>query len=255
MSTNVTFDEEIGELFLRYAKMVVGRGYIYNSLGNMVIRVPHPDYQHGVAYTKHAGVSLEEMAMEHIVITDIPTSALLYGTEVTSVGHNLNREILRLRPDIGAVIHVHHNETIAYFASGGFKELKMLALDTPYVLAKPPYYVGSHLDVEADVAPIKAFIAETNTLVMLSHGVTTLGRHISEAYHRLTTLAAEVQRVVLAEQLATSRGTKVEYLDPQDVKHMYRFAENVIYPDRAEGVMAEDAETAEAPAARKASTA
>jgi hypothetical protein len=47
------------------------------------------------------------MEPENIVITDIPTSRILLGGKVTSIGHNLSREILRLRPDIHATIHVH----------------------------------------------------------------------------------------------------------------------------------------------------
>src|SRR5437660_9067771 len=82
------------------------------------VRVPHPGFPHGVAYTKHAEVSLEEMTIDNVVVTDIPTSTLLHGTVPTSVGHNLNREILRLRADINAVIHAHHDETIAFFAAG-----------------------------------------------------------------------------------------------------------------------------------------
>jgi L-fuculose-phosphate aldolase len=101
MATPVTFDPAIVDGFLRYARMVVARGYIHNTLGNMVIRAPHPDYpEHGVAYTKHAGVSLEEMQAENIVMTDVPSPGILAGNGVTSVGHNLSREILRLRPDI-----------------------------------------------------------------------------------------------------------------------------------------------------------
>ena len=57
----VRFDENVGNLLLRYARMIVARGYVHNSLGNLAIRVPHPDFEHGVAYTKHAEVSLEEM--------------------------------------------------------------------------------------------------------------------------------------------------------------------------------------------------
>ena len=30
----------------------------------------------------------------------------------------MNREILRLRPDVNSVIHLHHDETIAFFAAG-----------------------------------------------------------------------------------------------------------------------------------------
>jgi ribulose-5-phosphate 4-epimerase/fuculose-1-phosphate aldolase len=230
--TTVTFDESIAALLLRYARMIVARGYIHNSLGNLAIRVPHPGFEHGVVYTKHAEVSLEEMTVDNVVITDVPTGALLHGTIPTSVGHNLNREILRLRPDIDAVIHVHHDETIALFASGAMKELRVLSLEFPYVMAKPPHVVASHLDVENDVGPVKEFVAETNALIMENHGVTTLGRTVSEAFHRLNTLTSEVRRNVLALQLASMAGTAVHFLAPDAVDWMYRHAESVIYPSR-----------------------
>ena len=177
MATPVHFDSRVGEQFLRYARLVAGRGYIHNTLGNMAIRAPHPDHAHGVAYTKHAEISLEEMGIENIVITEIPTSRLLYGSRMTSVGHNLNREILRLRPDIGAVIHVHDDATIAFFGSGAFREVKVLSLDMPFILGKPPYYVPANVDVEADVGPVREFIEGTNLVVLLGHGVTVAGTH------------------------------------------------------------------------------
>jgi ribulose-5-phosphate 4-epimerase/fuculose-1-phosphate aldolase len=229
---HVRFDPATAELLLKYARMVVARGYVHNSLGNLAIRVAHPDFEHGVVYTKHAEVSLEEMTLDNVVITDVPTPHLLHGAVPTSVGHNLNREILRLRPDVHAVIHAHHDETIALFASALVKELRPLSLEFPYVMAKPPYVVPSHLDVENDVGPIAAFIQGTNAILMENHGVTTLGRTISEAYHRLNTLASEVRRVILAEQLAALSGEGVHYLAPDAVEWMYRHAESVIYPSR-----------------------
>jgi ribulose-5-phosphate 4-epimerase/fuculose-1-phosphate aldolase len=234
MSLEVRFDPEIGNLLLRYARLVVARGYIHNSLGNLAVRVPHPGAPHGVAYTKHAEVSLEEMTLDNVVVTDIPTGRLLHGTVPTSVGHQLNREILRLRPDVNAVIHVHHDETIAFFASGAFKELRVLSLEFPYVMGKPPHLVPSHLDVEQDVGPIAAFIAGTNAVIMENHGVTTLGRTLSEAYHRINTLTSEVRRNILAERLAALRGTEVHYLSAEAVEWMYREADRVIYPSRGE---------------------
>ena len=230
--TTVRFDESVGNLLLRYARMIVARGYVHNSLGNLAIRVPHPDFGHGVAYTKHAEVSLEEMTLDNVVITDIPTPALLHGTVPTSVGHNLNREILRLRPDIHAVIHAHHDETIALFASGALKELRVLSLEFPYVMAKPPYVVPSHLDVEQDVGPVGDFIQNTNAVIMENHGVTTLGRTVSEAYHRINTLTSEVRRNVTAVELAAAAGTEIHAIAPDAVEWMYRYAESVIYPSR-----------------------
>ncbi len=213
--TEIAFDPRIADLLLRYARLVAGRGYVHNSLGNIAIRAAHADFPHGVAYTKHAEVSLEEMTIDNVVVTDIPTPALLHGQVPTSVGHNLNREILRLRPDVHAVIHAHHDETIAFFAAGGVKELRVLSLEFPYVMALPPY-----------------FIARTNAILMENHGVTTLGRSVSEAYHRLNTLTSEVRRNILAERLAAIRGTEPHYLAPDAVDWMYRYAESVIYPSR-----------------------
>jgi ribulose-5-phosphate 4-epimerase/fuculose-1-phosphate aldolase len=240
MPHSVVFEPAIAEEFLRYAGMVARRGYIHNTLGNMAVRAAHPDFEHGVAYTKHAEISLEEMGRENLVITDIPTSRLLYGERITSVGHNLNREILRLRPDINAVIHVHDDATIAFFASGGFSEVGVLSLDMPFILGKWPYYVDAHMDVEADVGSVAGFIQDTNTVVLLGHGVTSLGRTLSEAYHRLNSFTSEIRRNIQAEQLAAIKGTRPLYRSREEVEEMHRLAERIIYPDRAEGVMAAD---------------
>lgn len=226
----MTPDPHVTALFLTYARMLVSRGYVHNTLGNMAIRSPHPGHEHGVAYTKHSGVSLEEATADNIVVTDIPTPRLLHGTVPTSVGHQLNREILRLRPDINAVIHVHHDETIAFFASGAFSELPVLSIEFPFVMGKPPRVLPSHVNVEQDVAPLADFIAETNAIVMESHGVTTLGRTISEAYHRLNTLASEVRRNIEAHGLAAQCGGKVRLVDAEAIAWAYREADAVIYP-------------------------
>ena len=118
MPTPVVFDPVLGQQFIKYARLVAGRGYVHNTLGNMVMRAAHPDFAHGLAYTKHAEISLEEMELENIVITDVPTSRIVWGDHMTSVGHNLSREILRLRPDINATIHVHDDAIIALLGSG-----------------------------------------------------------------------------------------------------------------------------------------
>lgn len=230
-------DPAIAKTFIKYARLVSARGYIHNTLGNIVIRVPHPDYPHGVAYTKHAELSLEEMEAENIVITDIPTSKLLLGDKITSIGHNLSREILRLRPDIQATIHVHDDALLSFFGSGAYREVKTISLDLPFVLGKPIHYVPAHVDVESDVSSVKDFIGNTNSVVLLGHGVTTLGRNVSEAYHRLNSLTAEVRRNIEAELLAERAGSKPQYRSEDEIQAMYRFAESIIYPRRAERVM------------------
>jgi ribulose-5-phosphate 4-epimerase/fuculose-1-phosphate aldolase len=222
------FDRSVGALFLTYAARLVARGYVHNTLGNLAIRVPHPDHHDGVVYTKHAGISLEEATLEHIVVTDVPTGRLLHGSRATSVGHQLNREILRLRPDVNAVIHVHHDESIAFFMGG--RPLQVISLDFPLVMGAPVHVLPAHVNVELDVAPLRDFVAGTNAIVMESHGLTTLGRSVSEAYHRLNTLAAEVRRNIAALTLAGATGDKVSAVDAEAVEWGYRHGDAVIYP-------------------------
>ena len=240
MSTPVSFDPAVGRQILKYARLLAARGYVHNTLGNIAVRVPHPDYPHGLAYTKHAELSLEEMELENIVVTDIPTNRVLHGNKVTSIGHNLSREILRLRPDIHATIHVHDDALIAFFGSGAYEGVGMLSLDPPFVLGKPVHLVPAHVDVEADVSGVQDFIQGTNTVVLVGHGVTALGRTLSEAYHRLNTLTAEVRRNFVAEVLAHLKGTRPNYRGQAEIESMYRFAESIIYPRRASQVMRED---------------
>ena len=241
MPTPVVFDPDIGRQFVKYARLVAARGYVHNTLGNIVMRAPHPDFPHGIAYTKHAEISLEEMETGNIVITDVPSSRILWGERMTSVGHNLSREILRLRPDINATVHVHDDATLTLFSSGAAPEFKVLSLDPPFVLGRPVHFVPAHVDVEADVSSVAGFIAHTNLVVLVGHGLTALGRNVSEAYHRLNTFTAEVRRCIEAEQLAALQGTQPAYRSQAEMEEMYRFAERIIYPTRADHVMREEA--------------
>ena len=230
--TDLHFDRNVAEQILTYAQRLAARGYVHNQLGNVAVRVAHAGHPHGVIYTKHAGVSLEDATADNIVVTDVLTPALLYGRQPTSIGHQLNREILRLRPDVGAVIHVHHDETIALLASRAVKELRVLSLEFPLIMGRPPVVLPSHVDVEQDVGPVGGFIQDTNAIIMENHGVTTLGATLAEAYYRLNTLAAEVRRVAQAETLAAAARTEVAYLSPDAVDFMYRNARNLQYAAR-----------------------
>jgi ribulose-5-phosphate 4-epimerase/fuculose-1-phosphate aldolase len=226
---SVVFDRKIAEQYLRYARMLSERGYVASSTGNLVMRVPHPSYADGVCYVKCMGTSLEEMSMDDLIITDVLHGRILYGDRGTTVGHQMNREILRLRPDVNAVIHLHHDETIAFFAAG-FEKLNITGLTFPYLMQSYPHYLPAHIDVESDVGPIKTFIASTNCVIMKRHGFTVLGRNVSECYGRTNVLVGEVKRNILAEQLAALHGRKPEYLGAAEIETMFQHGDAVMYP-------------------------
>src|ERR1051325_7281212 len=81
---SVQLDHAVAEKYVRYAHMLAARGYVQSPLGGMVIRVPHANYPDGLAYAKPAGVSLEEMAVDDVVITDIPYGRVIHGNAATS---------------------------------------------------------------------------------------------------------------------------------------------------------------------------
>ncbi|MCC6534599.1 MAG: class II aldolase/adducin family protein [Burkholderiales bacterium] len=225
----VQLDRVIGETYVRYAHRLANRGYVQSTLGGMVIRVAHADYPDGIAYAKPAGVSLEEMTLEDLVITDIPCGRILYGNAATSVGHQMNREILRLRADVNCVIHLHHDETIALLAAG-CGEIRSFSLTLAYLMQKPLAYLPAHLNVEEDVAPIKTFIQDTNCIVMKRHGITVLGRNVSECYHRVNVYHAETKRQIMVELLCAAKGTRPEYLSKEEMEWMYARGDGVVYP-------------------------
>jgi len=226
----VKFDHKVAEQYLRYARMLSARGYVASSTGNVVMRVPHANYPDGVCYVKCMGVSLEEMTIDDIVITDVPEGLILHGARATNVGHQLNREILRLRRDVNAVIHLHHDETIAFFAAG-YEKLNITGLTFPYLMQSYPHYLPAHINVEEDVAPIKTFIQNTNCIIMRRHGFTVLGRTLSECYGRTNVLVGEVKRNIIAEQLAALNGREPEYLEVAEIETMFKEGNAVMYPE------------------------
>lgn len=231
---SVEFDRSVAEQYVRYAHMLAARGYVQSTLGGMVVRVAHAGYPDGLAYAKPAGVSLEEMSVDDVVITDIPYGRVLHGNAATSVGHQMNREILRLRPDVNCVIHLHHDETIALLAAG-CEEIKSFSLTFSYLMQKPVAYLPAHLNVEEDVAPIKTFIQDTNCIVMKRHGITVLGRNVSECYHRVNSYASEVKRQINVELLCAAKGTTPEYVTKEEMEWMFKQGDSVVYPKLIRG--------------------
>jgi ribulose-5-phosphate 4-epimerase/fuculose-1-phosphate aldolase len=227
---DVTFDTQIANQYVKYAHMLSRRGYVQSSLGGIAIRASHPKHADGVCYAKPQGISLEEVEVDDLVITDIPTGRLLYGERATTVGHQMNREILRLRPDVNCIIHLHHDETIAFLAAG-FQEIKSTSLTFSYLMQKPAHYLSASLNVEEDVAPIKTFIADTNCIIMRRHGFTVLGRNVSEAYHRTNVLVSEVKRNIIAETLAGRPDSPpIDYLSEDEMSWMFQRGDSVVYP-------------------------
>jgi ribulose-5-phosphate 4-epimerase/fuculose-1-phosphate aldolase len=226
---SVTFDPKVVKDYVTYAHRIANRGLVNSSVGGMVIRVAHPNHPDGVCYAKPQGISLEEVEDGDLVITDIPFGRILAGERATTVGHQMNREILRLRPDVNAVIHLHHDEMIAFMACG-YDRIRSFSLTYGFLMQKPAYYLPASINVEEDVGPIKEFIAGTNCIIMKRHGFTVLGRTVSEAYHRTCVLVSEIKRNIIVEQLCAVTGRTAEDVSEEELAYMATQGDAVMYP-------------------------
>ena len=65
---------------------------------------------------------------------------------------------------------------------------------------------------------------------MKRHGITVLGRDVSECYHRVNTYASEVKRQILAELLCAAKGTAPELITKDEMAWMYSQGDSVVYP-------------------------
>jgi len=226
---NFSFDINLAEQILKYAKFLTARGLIYNTFGNIALRSQSLPNTPSVIYTKPRGLSLEELEVTDVVVTTLEDGELLHGTVYPSVGHKLNREIFKCRDDVNAVIHLHPNEVIAYFSVLYLEGMKFISNDTAFVLGKPVKILDPNINVEIDVSPIKDFIQETNCIVMPQHGITTFGKSLSEAYHRATSFTAEIQRLISSKLISTAYQKPIPFVAEEEVKHMYDIAETIIY--------------------------
>jgi ribulose-5-phosphate 4-epimerase/fuculose-1-phosphate aldolase len=226
---SVTFDPKVVKTYVTYAHRMAARGWVNSSVGGMVVRVPHANHPDGLCYAKPQGISLEEVEAEDLVITDIPFGRILQGERATTVGHQMNREILRLRPDVNCVIHLHNDEMIAFMAAG-YEEIRSFSLTYGYLMQKPAHYLPASINVEEDVGPIKTFIQDTNCIIMKRHGFTVLGRSVSEAYHRTCVLVSEIKRNIIVETLCAANGRTPEYVTNEEMAYMAAHGDAVMYP-------------------------
>jgi ribulose-5-phosphate 4-epimerase/fuculose-1-phosphate aldolase len=127
------------------------------------------------------------------------------------------------------VIHLHHDEMIAFMAAG-YEEIRSFSLTYGYLMQKPAHYLPASINVEEDVGPIKSFIQDTNCIIMKRHGFTVLGRSVSEAYHRTCVLVSEIKRNIIVETLCAANGKTPEYISEEELAYMATHGDAVMYP-------------------------
>lgn len=132
---------------------------------------------------------LEEITPENLITCDLEGEKVA-GTSARHIEVFIHSEILRARPDIGAVVHTHAPYAVAFSALG--REIQGIGHEGALFHAGIPVF-SETADLIIDQARGKAVaraLADRDVLIMRNHGIVTAGRTIEEA----TVLALYLER-------------------------------------------------------------
>jgi L-fuculose-phosphate aldolase len=179
-------------------------------LGHVTARLPDdPDR----FLMKPATIGLEEMTRDNIITVDIE------GEKVAGSmpRHNevfIHSEIMRARPDVQAVVHTHAPHAIA-FASLGRPLLPVAHGGSLFCDGLPVFSETTDLIIDQ---PRGKAVARTlgrhDALLLLSHGIVTVGRTVEEAVF----LALALEKACRMQLLVEACGGPKVMTDPAEAK-------------------------------------
>lgn len=143
------------------------------------------------------GLQYNEITASSLVKIDIQGNLIDQGSTnflFNRAGFNLHASIHRARPDLKAIIHIHHPPVVAVST---FKKGLLPLCQEAAILGDVSYYdyTGILVDSDEQDAIAQALGVHNKVMILRNHGVVTCGVDIEEAFFYLTNVikACEVQ--------------------------------------------------------------
>lgn len=194
----------------RVGRRLMERGLIAGTDGNIAVRLAGDRI-----LVTPSGYAKGELAPDDLVEVDLAGNHLR-GSNRASSELGMHLVILRVRPELGAVVHAHPPAATGFSIAGltldegVIPELVVQVGPVPLV----PYAMPGTPDLGETVAP---YARGHDALLLANHGAVTMGRTLDEAHHRMESLEHSA-RILLAARLLG----RVERLRPDDVARLLR---------------------------------
>lgn len=185
------------------------------SLASEIVRVCHRLYERGLIAGAEGNVSAR-LSRDVILATtaglckgDIdetnvvaltPDGRALDPNRTPSTEIRMHLALYEQRPDVGAVVHAHPPTATGFGVAGRdfmapvLPELLLLTGPVPLV----PYGQPGTADLPTQIA---RFAKDHDAFLLANHGVTTVGRSLDEALHRMESLEQGARIILAAQQL------------------------------------------------------
>ncbi len=190
-------DETLRSQLVQYAQKAYARRLVGGTGGNFSVRLD----ERRMLITA-TGVALGDTQVDNLVSVDIDTYAWEPAGEYKpSKEYRFHADILRLRPDVGAVLHVHPPYATAYAVK--CRDIPMVtdaAFKQPPAPRVPFAPSGSEI-LQAGVAQAVQANPGCKVVLLEQHGMLALGPNILAAYN-VADLTEELATIAyLAEHL------------------------------------------------------
>jgi ribulose-5-phosphate 4-epimerase/fuculose-1-phosphate aldolase len=188
-----------------YSRRSFKRGLVSGTGGNLSVRIPGTD----TALITPTGISLGDITPEVNLLMKIDDGAIIENPcglkPSKETGFHL--AAYRLRPDAGAVAHLHPPYATAY--SNKLKPLPMVTVSARGVLLEVPCIESA----KAGSAELSRFVQDglkkyplVKVMLMREHGTLALGIDLSNAFY-LTDLAEDTAKIAFIEgNIKTAEG-------------------------------------------------
>lgn len=166
----------------------------------------------GGVWLKAGPLGFDEVSAADVVLTDLDGNRLA-GSASVPLEHPLHTEVLRVRPDVGSVVHCHPPYAIALAATG--QPLYAFSNGAgPFASGVPRYEEPVGLVRTAALgADVAACLGDARALFLVGHGILAAGRTVATAVMTAVLLERACRLQLLA---AAAGGVRPELQNPGD---------------------------------------
>ena len=173
-------------------KRLIHEGYTTHTWGNISLRGAD-----GRIYITPSSMDYDKITEKDVVVLD-PEGNVLEGTRKPSIEKDLHTEIYRRRPEVGAIVHTHPMESLAFAC---MEEEIPLITDAAVMTLRDtvrtaPYALPGSEELAANCADTLG--TEAMAVLLASHGAVCLGKDLEAAFKtaKVLELTAELCRKI-----------------------------------------------------------